>query len=73
MNYLNKALQKNITSSNKKFSEMKCFKNELQESKQALKQNFGVRIQDIHHQGIHLLHEIHTQACTHKGKQHDNG
>lgn len=28
----------------------------------------GVRVQDIHHQGIHLLHEINTQACTHKDK-----
>lgn len=49
---------------------MKCFKHVLQESEQALKQKFGARIQDIHHQGIHLLHEIHTQACTHKDKQY---
>lgn len=41
---------------------MKCFKNVLQESKQALKQKSGVRIQDIHHQGIHLLHEIHRHV-----------
>lgn len=31
---------------------------------------FGVRTQDIHHQVTHLLHEIHTQACTRKDKQH---
>lgn len=49
---------------------MKSFKNVLQESKQTLKQTFGARIQDIHRQVTHLLHEIHTQACTHKDKQH---
>lgn len=49
MNYLNNALKKTPTSSKKPFSEMKCFKNVLQETKQTLKQNFGVQIRDIHH------------------------
>lgn len=49
---------------------MKGFKNTLQELKQTVKYNFGVRIRDIYRQIIHFLHEIHTQACTHKDKQH---
>lgn len=56
--------------SKKTFSEMKGFTNALQESKQTLKQNFGVRIHNIYRQVIHLLQKMHTQACTHKDTQH---
>lgn len=51
-------------------SESKGFKNALRKSKQTLKENFGVRIQDNYHQVTHWLHKIQTQACTHKDKQH---